>query len=60
MLVWEELNNGGAIGVGHCYTYRTKAPGGRLVLVNPSATDEGMGITFFPDPNHQWDDGNSI
>ena len=35
--------------------YRAKVPGGWLVVV---AGTEGMGgVTFYPDPRHEWDGG---
>lgn len=35
--------------------YRARVPGGWLVLTGGSA---GMsGVTFYPDPRHEWDGG---
>lgn len=38
------------------HTYRTKVPGGWLILASNAA---GSGLTFMPDPQHEWD-GNSL
>lgn len=51
MIKWEKLKSD-RMGV----VYRSKVPGGWFVLVKEN--DE-TSITFYPDPNHQWD-GNSI
>lgn len=47
MINWEELKSN------HWLVLRAKVPGGWLVLV------EGKGLTFYPDPNHEWD-GNTL
>jgi hypothetical protein len=49
-LQWEEIY----IGPGHMK--RAKVPGGWLVLVEMG---QGIGLTFYPDPNHTWN-GNSL
>ncbi|NEO23205.1 MULTISPECIES: hypothetical protein [unclassified Moorena] len=55
-LVWEKLNCKnqpiGGLGV-----WRTKVPGGWLVAIR-STNGSGSGVTFYPDPTHQWDGGN--
>jgi len=55
-LVWHKLNSSSAGGewwkLGD--VYRTKVPGGWLVLVVNNAT----GLTFYPDPEHNWDGGS--
>lgn len=38
--------------------YRTKVPGGWLVVIK-GTSGEGVGLTFYPDPNYEWD-GSSI
>ncbi|MCT7616656.1 hypothetical protein N5U05_02790 [Aliarcobacter butzleri] len=51
-LVWEELDN---VGDGSPrYVARAKVFGGWLIssIANPSLG--GSGITFIPDPNHEW------
>lgn len=49
----EEDSSGGG-------TYRTPVPGGWLIQVILSGVDEvATGITFYPDPNHEWD-GKSL
>ena len=48
-LKWEKLNSS-------MNTFRAKVPGGWLVVV--SSTVEG-GLTFYPDPRHDWD-GSSL
>ena len=35
--------------------YRAKVPGGWLVMV--SGTQGISGVTFYPDPRHEWDGG---
>ncbi|MBF9000558.1 hypothetical protein [Vibrio nitrifigilis] len=56
VLVWEELKNKG----GPRYSYRTKIPGGWLIATCEADSDGiGSGVTFIPDPDHQWN-GNSI
>ena len=53
-LVWQELNSSRAeAGVFNLnwVVYRTKVPGGWLVLVMHNTS----GLTFFPDPDHKWD-----
>ncbi len=34
--------------------FRAKVPGGWLVLFSGSASS---GVTFYPDPKHEWDGG---
>jgi len=60
MIVWEELphrnvNEGFFVGSTPS-VYRAKVPGGWLVATKDS--DSG-GVTFLPDPNHEWD-GSSL
>ena len=40
------------------YVYRAKVPGGWLVATFAIGTQD-QSITFYPDPNHEWD-GNSL
>lgn len=47
---WEEIY----IGAGRAK--RAKVPSGWLLLVELGG---GIGLTFYPDPNHTWD-GNSL
>ena len=56
-LVWERLKNEGE--TSH-WSFRTKIPGGWLVMVSSAAEMTGVttGATFVPDPEHKWD-GNS-
>ena len=49
---WEKLESSGVEGL---QTYRTKVPGGWLVM----AGCIGIGLVFFPDAKHEWD-GKSI
>jgi hypothetical protein len=55
-LLWHKLNSsraeGGVFKLGD--VHRTKVPGGWLVLVVNNAT----GLTFYPDPEHNWDGGS--
>lgn len=59
-LEWEEVKNDG-IGVGaKPKTYRSKVLGGWLVIIFNSgigkfSTNDPRGITFVPDPEHQWE-----
>ena len=59
-LKWEKIKNEGE-GIGIMSTLmtsrRTKVPGGWLVLCQIGSF--GAGLTFYPDPNHQWN-GNSL
>ena len=57
-LRWEQLNNDlkGANYASGWRTYRTKVPGGWLVVVE---SETSHGISFYPDPQHKWD-GNSL
>jgi hypothetical protein len=57
-LEWEELRAKNTLGPRN--TYRTKIPGGWLVSTKEYDSDGvGGGITFVPDPNHEWD-GDSL
>lgn len=48
-LDWERVEST-AVDVNTPYTIRAKVPGGWLVCV----VDNGSGLTFLPDPEHQW------
>ena len=51
-LQWQELSHkGGLINS----IFRAKVPGGWLVQVYQP---DGCGITFYPDPEHEWDGGS--
>jgi hypothetical protein len=56
-LVWQELNSSradaGVFNLGWT-VHRSKVPGGWLVLVLHNTS----GLTFYPDPGHQWDGGS--
>ncbi len=52
-LQWQEVN---CLSDMSLSTYRAKVPGGWLVWTG--RYDQG-GLTFYPDPNHEWD-GNSL
>ena len=56
-LVWQELNSsraeGGVFNLGW-KVHRAKVPGGWLVLVMHNTS----GLTFYPDPKHNWDGGS--
>ncbi len=70
-IVWERINSaavaggthsnqGGTEDQPHGHSYRTKVPGGWLVLW--TGGDLGRphaGMTFYPDPKHEWK-GNSL
>ncbi len=51
MLKWEKLATDYS-----CPVYRAKVPGGWLVSISGY---EGEGLTFYPDPSHEWD-GSSL
>ena len=55
-LIWHKLNSSSAGGeffkLGD--VYRTRVPGGWLVLV----TNNARGLMFYPDPEHKWDGGS--
>lgn len=39
--------------------FRTKVPGGWLVILfAEDQSGTGGGVTFIPDPNHEWDGGS--
>ena len=38
---------------------RAKVPGGWLVCIMPRQIVDGWGLTFYPDPKHEWD-GSSV
>lgn len=41
-------------------TFRAKVPGGWFVLVMVETPEEASpSLTFYPDPGHAWDGGNS-
>jgi len=50
---WEKMKTSFGYGVD---MFRSKVPGGWLILYSGGMASS---MTFFPDPNHQWD-GNSI
>ena len=51
-LIWEELDNRGD---GRPqYVARAKVFGGWLISSISNASIGGSGITFIPDPNHEW------
>ena len=50
-LDWEEMDGSGDYASNKCY--RCKVVGGWLVLVTELAYQTG-GLTFVPDPQHQW------
>lgn len=56
-LTWEPLRSAWD---NNWATIRTKVPGGWLVLVdyNQEGGSRGAAITFYPDPNHEWDGGS--
>jgi hypothetical protein len=47
-VVWEEVPTK------MLYVYRLPVPGGWLVF---AALSSGGGLTFYPDPEHEWDGG---
>jgi hypothetical protein len=53
-LIWEMVNSGDELFV----CKRAKVPGGWIVRVGERryevGDDEGIGLTFVPDPNHAW------
>lgn len=55
-LVWHKLisseEEAGFFKLGD--VYRTKVPGGWFVMV----TNNARGLTFYPDPEHNWDGGS--
>ena len=53
-LVWEKVESKDPFGH-YVDVERARVPGGWLVAVTESETS----ITFYPDPNHEWD-GSSL
>lgn len=57
MLVWESLKTTCEDQPGNVFIMRrAKVPGGWLLTVG---VGNGGGVTFYPDPKHQWD-GSSL
>ncbi len=48
---WECINRNGLVPT--CNTWRWNVPGGWLVSVDND--DHGASVTFYPDPNHEWE-----
>lgn len=48
-LRWEEVET---VGDASPSTFRVPVPGGWLVAVGD---EDGIGVTFYPDPDGQWD-----
>lgn len=53
-LVWEKLKKDEVFH--SAQSFRAKVPGGWFVSVQAHT---GVGVTFYPDPEHQWD-GNTL
>jgi hypothetical protein len=53
-LDWEEISNSDTIHAG-LETFRAKVPGGWLII---ASNKQGVGVTFMPDPGHEWDDNS--
>jgi hypothetical protein len=58
---WEKLNltvDGKELGMaarGAFAAYRAKVPGGWLIAV--TSTEGTSGVSFYPDPRHEWNGG---
>lgn len=52
MVTWEQLD----AAPGYFNVFRAKVPGGWLVAIQ---FHDGEGLTFYPDPNHEWN-GESL
>ena len=52
VITWETIESSG--GRGHLAIRRAKVPGGWLVYASDGYHSHG-GLTFLPDPSHQWD-----
>jgi len=57
MLIWETVDSQSPAHRGSTVVMRSKVRGGWLV--NVIIAQVGMGMTFYPDPDHAWD-GSSI
>ncbi len=57
MLHFESLNCDfdGQLLPGFPRVFRAKVPGGWLVLLKETITQEMSGVSFVPDPQHLWD-----
>ena len=53
MVKWEKLEHSSE---GYGSLLRAKVPGGWLVRISQS---EGEAMTFYPDPNHNWNGHSS-
>lgn len=51
MLRWEQVKGDPEF----VYVWRAKVPGGWLVFAGRAVG--GCGITFYPDPDHEWSPG---
>ncbi|WP_071789104.1 hypothetical protein [Leptolyngbya sp. Heron Island J] len=52
---WEKLYCKGQP-LGGLGVWRAKVPGGWIIAIRCGGS-EGGGVTFYPDPHHQWDGG---
>jgi hypothetical protein len=58
-LTWELIQGAGV----SVQVHRSKVPGGWLIYVHHENPDEQYpyahgGLTFYPDPNHEWGSGS--
>lgn len=51
---WEKIGTYNVALLQPAEIFRAKVPGGWLINVREMQKGQ-MGLTFFPDPNHQWD-----
>ncbi len=61
-LIWKPAQSASANTNDDFSIFRTKVPGGWLVILVGLAADTGAhlsGLTFYPDPHHAWD-GSSL
>jgi hypothetical protein len=52
MLIWETVASQSPAHRGAAVVMRAKVPGGWLV--NVVIAQVGTGLTFYPDPDHEW------
>lgn len=61
-LIWQGINStsDALLVIPNVHIWRAKVPGGWLVTScnSKASASPGSGLTFVPDPNHEWDGGS--
>ena len=59
-MMWQQIDSESIGNIGSWHLHRAKVPGGWLVRITgfmqnrQSGVGYGAGVTFVPDPQHQW------